>query len=374
LIARGDLTGPRSSPTAEPFYQGRAWDLNLRPQMTNQFNFAIERELDKATSVTIAYVGQRGTHLVIPHEANNPLPGTGPFSTWLPQRDRRPLARVLPNVGNIALTESSGTSWYNSMQLSGRRRMTGGFETLFQYTFSKANTDGLGYYGCGMVAAEGAYWQDAYNRRGNYGPACFDVRHNFTTAGIYNLPFGKGQKLGAGMNKGLDMLLGGWNVNYNIAKRGGFPVTIQAVSQNVNSGRAPRGNVRANRYRELEAPATRTVDRWFGGNVATPGFFCAAGVSDGACAYGVPALGEFGSAGVGTERAPGFFNLDLSVGKTFRITERQRMEFRTELFNALNYVSWGAPARDITNPNTFGLIGAQVGAPRNIQFGLKYFF
>jgi hypothetical protein len=369
----GDLTGPRSSPTAAPFYQGRAWDLNLRPQMTNQFNFAIEREIDKATSVNIAYVGQRGTHLVIPHEANNPLPGTGPFSTWAPINDRRPLARVLPNVGNIALTESSGTSWYNAMQLSGRRRMTGGFEMLFQYTYSKTNTDGLGYYGCGGVNAEGAYWQDAYNRRGNYGPACFDVRHNFTTAGIYNLPFGKGQKFGSGMSKAADLVLGGWNINYNLARRGGFPVTVFASQQNTNSGRSPRGNARANRYRPANFSGTRTVDSWFG-KVFTASDFCAAGVDNGTCAYGVPALGEFGSSGVGTERAPGFFNLDTSIGKTFRFTERHRLEFRTEMFNVLNFVNWGPPGRDINSPSTFGQITGQIGSPRNIQFGLKYFF
>jgi hypothetical protein len=372
LVARGDLTGPRSSPTAAPFYQGRAWDLNLRPQMTNQFNFAIERQLDNATSVNVAYVGQRGTHLVIPHEANNPLPGVGPYATWAPINDRRPLATVLPNVGNIALTESSGTSWYNALQVSGRRRMTGGLEMLFQYTFSKTNTDGLGYYGCGGVNAEGAYWQDAYNRRGNYGPACFDVRHNFTTAGIYNLPYGKGQKFGSSTPKVLDLLFGGWNVNYNLAKRGGFPVTITASTQNTNSGRSPRGNARANRYSNFVPTGNQTVDRWFGDVTASS--FCAAGVNNGTCAYGIPALGEFGSAGVGTERAPGFFNLDTSIGKRFNITERQRLEFRAEMFNVLNYVSFGPPGRDITAPATFGQITGQIGAPRNIQFGLKYAF
>ena len=372
VIARGDLTSPRSSPTAAPFYQGRAWDLNLRPQMTNQFNFAIERQLDKATSITAAYVGQRGTHLVIPHEGNNPLPGVGPYSTWAPINDRRPLAIVLPNVGNIALTESSGTSWYNALQVSGRRQMTAGFEMLFQYTYSKTDTDGLGYYGCGGVNAEGAYWQDAYNRRGNYGPACFDVRHNFTTAGVLNLPYGKGQKFGSNGPKLLDAVFGGWNVNYNLAKRGGFPVTIFAATQNTNSGRSPRNNVRANRYRNMAAPAVRTVDNWFGDITAAT--FCTAGVNNGTCAYGVPAPGEFGSAGVGTERAPGFFNLDTSIGKRFNITERHRIEFRAEMFNVLNYVSWGAPNRDITNPLAFGAIGGQIGAPRNIQFGLKYAF
>ena len=372
VIAAGDLTSPRSSPTAAPFYQGRAWDLDLRPQMTNQFNFAIERQLDNATSVNIAYVGQRGTHLVIPHEANNPLPGTGPYSTWAPINDRRPLARALPNVGNIALTESSGTSWYNALQISGRRHMSHGLELLFQYTFSKTNTDGLGYYGCGGVNSEGAYWQDAYNRRGNYGPACFDVRHNFTTAGVFNIPFGKGQKFGSSANKAMDLVLGGWNINYNMGLRGGFPVTIFATTQNTNSGRSPRGNARPNAYRPQAEPSTRTVDRWFGDVSASS--FCAAGVDNGSCAYGVPALGEFGSAGVGTERAPGFFNLDTSIGKRFAITERHRLEFRAELFNVLNSVSWGAPGRDITAPASFGSIGGQINAPRNIQFSLKYAF
>ncbi len=370
VVARGDLTSPRTG--AAPFYQGRAWDLDLRPQMTNQFNFAIERELDKATSVNIAYVGQRGTHLVIPHEGNNPLPGTGPFSTWAPIDDRRPLARVLPNVGNIALTESSGTSWYNALQFSGRRRMTYGFEMLFQYTFSKTNTDGLGYYGCGGVSAEGAYWQDAYNRRGNYGPACFDVRHNFTSAGVFNIPFGKGQTFGAGMPKVVDLILGGWNLNYNMGVRGGFPVSLRAGTQNTNSGRAPRGNVRPNRYRPTAAFDVQNVDRWFGNVTASS--FCAAGVDNGTCAYGIPALGELGSAGVGTERAPGFFNLDTSIGKRFAITEKHRIEFRAEMFNLLNHVSLGNPGQDITAPANFGVITSQINSPRNIQFGLKYVF
>jgi hypothetical protein len=372
VIAKGDLTSPRSSPTAAPFYQGRAWDLDLRPQMTNQFNFAIERELDKATSINAAYVGQRGTHLVIPHEANNPLPGVGAYSTWAPINDRRPLATVLPNVGNIALTESSGTSWYNALQISGRRRMKGGFEMLFQYTYSKTDTDGLGYYGCGSVNSEGAYWQDAYNRRGNYGPACFDVRHNFSTAGLFDFPFGKGRKFGSSANKVADLVLGGWNINYALSAHGGFPVTILAGTQNTNSGRSPRGNARANRYQIYPTPSVRTVDRWFGDVTASS--FCAAGVNNGTCAYGIPALGEFGSAGVGTERAPGFFTLDTSIGKRFAITERQRIEFRAELFNVLNYVSWGPPGRDITAPASFGGIGSQINAPRNIQLSLKYQF
>jgi hypothetical protein len=170
----------------------------------------------------------------------------------------------------------------------------------------------------------------------------------------------------------VDLVLGGWNINYNLAMHGGFPVTIFTSTQNTNSGRSPRGNARANRFQVLADPSVRTVDRWFGDVTGTT--FCAAGVNNGGCAYGIPALGEFGNAGVGTERAPGFFNLDSSIGKDFAITERHRIQFRAELFNILNSVSWGAPGRDITAPTSFGAITSQINSPRNIQFSLKYAF
>ncbi len=80
------------------------------------------------------------------------------------------------------------------------------------------------------------------------------------------------------------------------------------------------------------------------------------------------------ASGVGTLRAPSFFNLDASIGKKFYVTERQYLDFRMEMFNAFNHASWGAPGRDITNPGAFGQITSQVQNPRNIQFGLKYYF
>ena len=116
------------------------------------------------------------------------------------------------------------------------------------------------------------------------------------------------------------------------------------------------------------------MDNWFGLPDNRTNLFCAAGVNDGTCAYGQPGDGEFGTAGIGTERGPGFFNLDFSVGKRFSITERQYFDFRVELFNALNHVSWAPPGANIGTPASFGAIGAQVQNPRNIQFGLKYHF
>lgn len=366
----GVLTGPRTGVNNTPFYQGRAWDPNLRPQFTQQFNAAMEYQFSNTTSMTVAYVGQLGTHLVVPHEANNPVAGTGPVSTWINSNDRRPLALLLPNVGNIALTESSARMSYNSLQVSGRKRLSGGLELTGFYVWSKSIMENLGYYGCGSVNAEGAYWQDAYNRLGNRGPSCFDAQHNISLGGLYNIPFGKGQKFGSSSNKVTDLILGGWNVNYFMNTHSGFPVTVFASAAN-SGGRTPRGNLRANAYRPYVI-TTQTVDAFYG--PVTAANFCAAGVNDGTCAFGRPADGTLGSAGVGTLRAPSFFNFDASIGKKFNVTERQYIDFRMELFNAFNHVSYGAPGRDITNPSAFGQITSQVQNPRNIQFGLKYYF
>ena len=97
-------------------------------------------------------------------------------------------------------------------------------------------------------------------------------------------------------------------------------------------------------------------------------------IDNGTCAYGQPGRGQFGNAGIGTERGPSFFNFDFSIGKQFHFTEKQHLDFRAELFNAFNHVSWAPPGLNIANPNTFGQIGSQVQNPRNIQFGLKYYF
>ncbi len=373
------LNGPRPAGTIVPQLQGRAWDFDLRPQTTQQINLTGEYQIDPATTVSVGYVGQRGRHLVAPHEANQPLPGTGPFSTWKNQETLRPLYNVLPNVGNIALTEASSTMDYNSLQATGRRRFSVGLDFLAAYTWGNTLTDNRGYYGGGQTSAEGAYWQNAYDRKGNRGPAFFDVRHNFTIGGLYELPVGKGHKTDFGGNKIADLLLGGWSANYFVNARTGFPVTV--MTGNNNTGQAVRGNTRPNHYRSLDASQPRTVDNWFGlaFDPANPavrsGAFCLTpGVDSGTCSYGQAANGVFGNGGIGTERGPTYFSMDGSVGKKFHVTERQYVDFRAEFFNMFNHVSWGPPGRSISDNANFGVITNQVQAPRNIQFGLKYIF
>ena len=115
----------------------------------------------------------------------------------------------------------------------------------------------------------------------------------------------------------------------------------------------------------------QTIDNWFGTDASAKP--CAADVNNGTCAYGVQFLNQFGTTGVGTERAPKYANLDMNVGKNFNITERQYIQFRAEFFNLPNMTSFGPPNRD-TSSAQFGFINGQINTPRVIQFALKYMF
>jgi hypothetical protein len=256
---------------------------------------------------------------------------------------------------------------YNSLQFIGRKHMANGLDFVASYTLSKTLTDNRGFYGGGTyIAGEGAYWQNAYNRRSDRGRAFYDARHNFTLGGTWELPVGVGRAYGKSIGKAADLIIGGWNTSFMVAAHSGFPLTILGLD---STNQAVRGNVRPNYYRRLSYQ-NQTIDNWFG----TGNTFCAAGVDDGKCAYGNAAVGQFGNSGIATEQAPSFFNFDASIGKRFRLAERRSLDFRAEFFNAMNHASFGPPGRSISTPSTFGLITTQATPPRSIEFGLKLFF
>ncbi len=347
----------------------RTWDPNLRPQFTQQRNLSVEYQFASNFVVNAGYVSQRATHTIVARDSNQPLPGPANVNPaqWANAQTRRPLFSVLPLVTTTATTESSGTMNYDSLQVSARKRYSSGVDFNLSYTYSKTFNDALGFFGAGGVQAEGAYWMNAYDRRGNYGPAAWDARNNLTFNSNIELPFGKGRKFLSGSGKAVDMILGGWNLGYVMQARTGFPITLSTIGQ---SQQGPRGTQRPNRLRPSTI-ADQTISRWFGtGNV----YECAQGTNDGTCAYQRPALGTFGNSSIATERAPGYFNVDVSVGKSFAIREGHSVQFRAEMFNFANMTMFSPPARDLSAPATFGLISGQANNPRNIQLGLKYIF
>ena len=347
----------------------RTWDPNLRPQFTQQFNITSEYQFTNNLVVSAGYVGQRATHTIVARDSNQPLPGPSSVipTQWASAQTRRPLYAVDPLVTTTATTESSGRMKYDSLQMTAAKRYSMGVDFNLSYTFSKTKNDALGFFGAGGVNAEGAYWQNANDRIGNYGVAAWDARHNLTFSSNMEVPFGKGRKFGSSTNKIANTVLGGWSLGYVMQGRTGFPVTISTTGQ---SQQAPRGTQRPNQLRE-SVLGDQTIQKWFGtGNV----YECAQGVDDGKCAYQRPALGTFGNSPIGTERMPKFFNVDVSLAKSFTIREGHSITFRSEFYNLPNMTMFGPPGRDVSSPTTLGLITSQANNARNIQLSLKYRF
>ena len=347
--------------------QLRIWNPDLRPQFTQQWNLTLEYQLFRNTSVTAAYVGHWATHLVAPTDINQPLPGTGPASGWIAAQNRRPLFSIYPNVTQTSVTDSWAISKYHALQMSARQRFTRGLEFLVSYTFSKSMTDNLGYYGSGGVATQSAYSGNAYNRHDyNYGPAFFDVRQNLVVSNTYDLPFGKGRAMGKDWHPVVNALLGGWNVGNIVQLRGGFPITINLGT--ARSLQAPRGTERPNTIAPVTTSSS-TPDCY----IPNPNNrFCPSGSTS---SFSLPDLGTFGSTGVGTVYAPGFFNWDTTIGKKFYLTEHKYFDFRAEFFNFTNHPSFAAPDRTWTaTSTTFGQITGVVSPPRNLEFALKFHF
>ena len=347
--------------------QLRIWNPNLRPQFTQQWNLTLEYQLFKNTSITAGYVGHWATHLVAPTDINQPLPGTGAASTWAAAQTRRPLYSIYPNVTQTSVTDSWAISKYHSLQMSARQRLTKGMEFMVSYTFSKSMTDNLGYYGSGGVATQSAYSGNAYDRHGyNYGPAFFDVRHNLVVSNTYDLPFGKGRSFGKDWHPVVNAVLGGWNVGNIVQLRGGFPMTINLGT--ARSLQAPRGSERPNTIAPVVTNSS-TVDCY----IPNPNNrFCPTGSVS---SFSLPDLGTFGSTGVGTVYAPGFFNWDTTIGKKFYISEHKYFDFRAEFFNFTNHPSFAAPDRTWSaTSTTFGQITGVVSPPRNLEFALKFHF
>jgi len=343
--------------------QPRAWDPNLRPQFTQQWNMFAEYRVTSGMSAQIGYVGHHATHLVTPVEGNQPLPGTGDPSTWAPLDTRRPLYRVLPLVTNISTTASRGRSNYNALQASLRQREWKGLELMASYTFSKLLTNNLGYYGSAGVAAEGAYWVNAYDEEANYGRGFFDARHNFVLATNYELPFGQDKHWGSNWSGLPEALFGGWKMSAIFQVRSGFPITVQTSNrrslQGTRSAEWPNcvGDPVPSNQSITSDPTAPADSKWL--NIA---------------AFQVPALGTFGNCGIGITDAPGYTNVDMSLSKRFKAGGARYLEIRAEAFNLLNHPNFGPPGRDINTPNTFGIFTTTVGSPRVVELVAKFFF
>ncbi|HEY7353395.1 MAG TPA: TonB-dependent receptor [Terriglobales bacterium] len=359
-------------------------------------NFTLQYELRPSLSLQAAYVTTLGRHLEVFPGSNEPsvlfAPGTG--LTKSTPTSVVPLAAQgglqFPDFAEGAsYATTQGSSYYHGLQTTVTKKFSGGLNFLATYTYSKVRSDALdllnGFSGNGYRAP----YVPGVGIHADYGLANFDVRNVFHLSGGYELPFGKGKRMMGDATGAKNAILGGWALQWVVALQGGQPFKIDCPSgtaQNVACyafvlpGQNPRTSLHIN--------PDGNPDMLNAAAFAQP---CQFGVSPAKPAGCVPLTtpaGYLGGNQPSQIAGPPFYRWDLSLFKNFQITERVRMEFRSEFFNILNHPNFNYPgfggngvnavsgSTDFTNAN-FGEIGSTRDNPldpREIQFALKLYF
>ncbi len=350
-----------------------AWPQHIQPALIHEFNLTTEYELSNKLSLSVSYVGETGQHLADYRNGNQLTLAQAqaiaalPSGAALPAADAAPFAALVGQGGNLLITESASMMNYNAGEATLRERGSYGLTYTVNYTYSRSMTNSAGNYTFSGIAGQNGAFQDGYNSRADYGPSGQDVRHNFNGTLLYAVPFGRGKQFGNSTNKVLDLALGGWSVSGTAIAYSGYPVTINGPGNGSNTN--SYGQARANHYRKLII-RNRSIAHWFGTDPsATP----CSGPDNGVCAYGPATTLNFGTASVGSERAPGYLQADFSAFKDFRIAESHTVGFRADAFNALNIASYSNPDNTVTD-SSFGLITNTRSLPRILQLDLHYTF
>jgi hypothetical protein len=381
-VTNGLTTGTSGTP---PSAQFDVWDPHFRPAAVQQFNLTTQFLLASKTSLQLGYVGQIGQHLAEPRLLNQYIAQVPP--TCAPTDNTgcvdvvAPYYSVVGGGSQIIDTVSEGISNYHALQTTLHQQATDGLEFTLNYTWSHAMTDTPGgFFNVDGVGGGGfAFAQNAYDPHAEYGPSNFNVTSNFSGTAVYQLPFGHEKKYGANWNRLTDEVLGGWQLSANALFHTGFPITVDYTG---NTGLLAAGDnynynfaYRPNQYFPLRIVGRDSL-HWFGidpsakpckvpgARTSSPGVYCA---------YGAPAPGEFGTAKNGTERAPGFRNVDLALFKGFRTFGNQSFKLRIDAFNVFNMTSLSYPNPRI-NSSQFGKITASANNARQLQISGVYTF
>jgi carboxypeptidase family protein len=339
----GNLATLASSSASAPGAFGRidAIDPNFVVPYTMSYSLTVQRELPWGIFGEVGYIGNQGRHLIrqpdinqVPFEvlaANNRLPEA--------QRAATNALRPYKGFSEIRMRLSDSNSNYNAVQFYAAKRK-GDLTMTASYTFGKVLAD---------TSGNGDNPEDFFNRAYNYGPTSFDRRHIFVTTYTYRLPFF------AKTNGLLRNTLAGWEVSGITRWQTGQYFTPTANTQFTGNRRADYvGGA-------IELPEDQqSFERWF--NTA---------------AFAPAAEDRRGTAGVGSIEGPGRYSWDLSLRKQFSLTERFRLQFQGDFFNAFNQVQFGGDGGsglevNLSNAN-YGTFSA-VAPGRNIQLGLKLTF
>ncbi|MBV9401897.1 MAG: carboxypeptidase regulatory-like domain-containing protein [Bryobacterales bacterium] len=372
LVSIPDISSG-SIPTPNGVQPGNTVPFNFRRGYIHSYNLVVQREIGKAVA-EVGYVGNRGVRLLTNENINYaPVNGGNAGRVLFPVANK--------NWGDVNSLVPDGPSWYNSLQTKLSWRWRGNTAFGVVYTFSRAINWTDNEEEATVFGGQGGYlfWTSPNLRNRNKALASYDRTHNFSTYGSYDLPFGKTQRWA---KSGVaNAILGGWQTNWVLSYLSGSPFSIIGGGAQVNSP----GNVQtADQVGPLNilggiGPAPVT-----GANpVCQP--------ADLSCHYFDPSAfapvpGDqirFGNTGRNIVRGPGLFNLDASVFRNFKMTERVNLQIRAEMFGVTNTPHYNNPGTDPTNPAQFGVItqtlntagrGTGTGGERQTWFSARVSF
>jgi hypothetical protein len=353
-----------------------------RPPRYQNWNFSIQRALGSAMTLTVGYAGSNGKLLrgggrgIWSGEIHPSYLALGNLLTSQATPANLAAAqRIIPDVrlpyanyqGPISqmlrpFPQYSGvgapfvnvaSSNYNSLQITLNRRMTAGLTLNINHTWSKTLSD--------AGAGRSQYFWEIEKTHGES-----DRRHVFNALVTYELPFGPGRPYNPD-NAVVRSLVRGWRLSSITRLRSGTPYgIIGGTCQLPNAG-----GCRASYSPAFNGPVRINGD-WGSGDLlgARPSFLDRnAFMNPAPYTYGdTPGAGSFGLYG------PGFWNEDLSVMRQFAVTERFKLEFQADAFNAFNTVIFSGPASLAINNADFGRVTSAQNTPRSIQFALKLQF
>lgn len=320
-----------------------------------QWSLTFEQELGWNAALRLTYNGQHSVKLSVGPDLNQIPTNTVGFAT---ANARRPY----PNWNIIFTRDNGGTSNFHGLMAELNRRFSKGLQFTGSYAWSKNLSDAEGSAPGSFGAENGPRLLDYFNRRADYGNVSFTRRHRFLTTFIWEVPVGRGRSFLGDTHRGVDAVLGGWQLSGIVLfQTGPFLTPTFTGTDPSGTGAARRASQRPDLAGD-PTPSTQNAAKWFERS-----------------AFAAPAnnIGRYGYASVGSLVGPGTKNFSMALAKKFRFTERTGLQFEAQFSNIFNRLNLGTPSTN-TSVAAFGTITATQTAegtgPRVIQMGLKLFF
>jgi len=289
--------------------------------------------------------------------------GSNPNVSYLPTGGQ--FSFYNPQYATLYSWRSMGTANYNAMQVTLKHAMTHGVQFDFNYTFSKSIDLSSDAERVGTIAGLGGQIINAWQPYQFRAPSDFDATHQFTADFVADLPFGRNRRFGANINKGLNAVVGGWQLSGLMRLTSGFPFSVGNGAQwptdwDLSGDAYLTGSVKTGVFHDPSDPGTVSA---FSTQSAAQSQFVE------------PLPGQAGERNI--LRGDGYFSTDLSLSKRWLITEKHSLQLRWEVFNVSNSVRFDVQSLNSSIDSfgsTFGQYTRLSTNPRVMQFALRYEF